>query len=71
MACEMFDAARRLVLAGLPKAIAADPVERAAAILKRFYARELGSARVEQFVKQLRERDRRGLPADSRADEGL
>lgn len=41
MASEMFDTARRLALASLPEAVREDPFERSAALVRRFYGRDL------------------------------
>lgn len=54
MACEMFDAARRLVVASLPEALAADPVERSVSLLRRFYSRDLAPAVIEEIIATLR-----------------
>ena len=54
MACEMFDSARRLVVASLPEAIAADPVERSVSLLRRFYGRDLEPAVLDEIVARLR-----------------
>ena len=43
MACAMFDTARRLVLASLSDDVRSDPAQRRAALLRRFYERELGA----------------------------
>ncbi|MBA3638087.1 MAG: hypothetical protein M3541_22770 [Acidobacteriota bacterium] len=56
MASEMFDAAKRLVIASLPEAVASDPVERSVALLRRFYSRDLEPAVLEQVVARLRRR---------------
>lgn len=41
MASDMFTTARRLVLASLPEDVRADPVQRAVALLRRLYGRDL------------------------------
>ena len=56
MACEMFDAARRLVVASLPEAVAADPVERSVSLLRRFYGRDLEPAVLDEIIARLRRR---------------
>ncbi len=66
MACEMFDSARRLVVASLPEAIAADPLERSIALVRRLYGRDLEPAMLEQVIAQIR---RRGEPATSRSSD--
>jgi hypothetical protein len=37
MACDMFDTAAALIVAGLPAQITADPLERGVAVLERMY----------------------------------
>ncbi len=66
MACEMFDAARRLVVASLPEAVAADPVERSVSLLRRFYGRDLEPAVLDEIIARLR---RRGEASTSRSNQ--
>jgi hypothetical protein len=54
MASDMFEAARRLVLASLPDDVAADPVERRVALFRRFYGRDLAPEVVERIVARIR-----------------
>lgn len=53
MACAMSDLARALVLASLPEAVRNDPSARRAALLHRFYGRELGPDRVAAILAYL------------------
>lgn len=65
MACEMFDSARRLVVASLPEAVAADPVERSVALLRRFHGRDLEPPILDAIVTRLQ---RRAEPAGEAMD---
>ena len=55
MACAMSDAARPLVLASLPEAVRNDPSARRAALLQRFYGRELGPERIAAILAYWRD----------------
>jgi hypothetical protein len=55
MACAMFDTARALVLASLPETVRNDPSARRAALLQRFYGRELGPDRVAAILAYWRD----------------
>lgn len=54
MASEMFDAARRLVLASLPESVREDPAERSCVLLLRFYGRHLQPAVVDAALAHFR-----------------
>ena len=54
MACEMFDAARRLAVASFPESVQNDPVERRIRLLRRLYLRDLAPAALEAIVARLR-----------------
>lgn len=56
MACDMFQAARRLILAALPSDIAASPAERSVALLTRMYRGDLDEALLARVVADLRAR---------------
>lgn len=56
MACDMFQAARRLILAALPSEIAADPTERRVALFVRTYRNELDEAFFASVAADLRSR---------------
>jgi hypothetical protein len=56
MACDMFDMARALIIASLPPHIAADPAERAVAVLFRLYERDLDPAFLTRIADDLRRR---------------
>ncbi len=54
MACEMFDSARRLALASLPKSVQSDPVEWRVSLLRRFYQRDIAPAALEAIGASIR-----------------
>jgi len=54
MACDMFQAARRLILAGLPSEIASNPAERRVALLLRTYEGDLEASLLARVVGELR-----------------
>jgi hypothetical protein len=58
MACDMFQAARRLILAALPSEIGANPTERRIALLLRTYHGDLD----ESFLTRLTAELRSGMP---------
>jgi hypothetical protein len=58
MACDMFQAARRLILAALPAEIAVDPAERRIALLLRTYPGELDDVLLATVTADLRARVR-------------
>ncbi len=56
MACEMFDVAKRLALASLPAHVREDPAARSAALLRRFYGRDLAPDVLEAVLARLEQR---------------
>lgn len=56
MACDMFQAARRLILAGLPVDIASNPTERRVALLLRTYEGDLEDGLLARMIDDLRSR---------------
>ena len=56
MACDMFQAARRLILAGLPLEIASNPAERRVALLLRTYEDDLEHGLLTRVISDLRSR---------------
>jgi hypothetical protein len=56
MACDMFQAARRLMSAALPPEIASDPVERRIALLTRTYRDALEPEFLNRITADLRRR---------------
>jgi hypothetical protein len=56
MACDMFQSARRLILAGLPKEVASNPAERRIATLVRMYHDDLEPEFLKRVIADLRSR---------------
>ena len=56
MACDMFDSARELIIAGLPPEIAGNPAERSVALLTRLYGHEVDPAFLARIFDDLRTR---------------
>lgn len=54
MACDMFQAARRLILASLPVEIASNPAERRVALLLRTYESDLEDSLLTHVLGDLR-----------------
>jgi hypothetical protein len=54
MACDMFQAARRLILAALPVEIASNPAERRIALLLRTYEGDLENSLLTRVISDLR-----------------
>lgn len=54
MACDMFQAARRLILAALPLEIASNPAERRVALLLRTYEGDLEDSLLTRVIGDLR-----------------
>lgn len=54
MACDMFQTARRLILAAMPADVAASPAERSLAFLARMYQGDLDTALVARIATELR-----------------
>ena len=53
MACEMFDAAKRLVVAGMPAGEARDPKAVRRYVFLAFYGDEFSAAKREKILKHL------------------
>ena len=62
MACEMFDSARRMVVAGLP-GDPANAAERRVALFLRLYGTDFDAAARERVVARIRERSAADTPA--------
>jgi len=60
MACDMFQAARRLTLAALPSDIASNPTERRIALLVRTYRDDLDDDLLTRVIADLRSRTTEG-----------
>ena len=54
MASDMFDTARALIVAGLPRDVAANPSERRIAVFLRMYGRDLEPGFLARIVGELR-----------------
>lgn len=54
MACDMFQAARRLILASLPQETASSPTERRVAVFLRTYENDLDEGLLTRVVADLR-----------------
>lgn len=66
MACDMFQAARRLILAALPSETASSPIERRVAVLLRTYEGDLENSLLTRLIGELRSQaTKRPLPSRS------